>query len=125
MVDHANILTTPLIEEHKSLGARLGAFGGWMMPIQYSGIIDEHMWTRKHAGLFDICHMGEFLIVDVSAYDYAKSGDLVLFSYSGARKDKFDGGPEKPEAQIKIIGAKADVVYDDDAKKVKLTNFRP
>jgi aminomethyltransferase len=33
-----------------------------MMPIQYSGIIEEHMWTRKHAGLFDICHMGEFLI---------------------------------------------------------------
>ena len=32
------------------------------MPIQYSGIIEEHLWTRKHAGLFDICHMGEFLI---------------------------------------------------------------
>ncbi|MDP3730088.1 MAG: glycine cleavage system aminomethyltransferase GcvT [Candidatus Omnitrophota bacterium] len=62
MVDQANILLTPLIEEHKSLGARLAPFGGWMMPIQYSGIIEEHMWTRKHAGLFDICHMGEFLI---------------------------------------------------------------
>ena len=70
-------------------------------------------------------YAGEFLVVDVSAYDYAKNGDLVLFSYSGARKDKFDGGPEKPQAQVKIIGAKADVVYDDDAKKVKLTNFRP
>lgn len=62
MVDHANILVTPLIEEHRSLGARLGPFGGWMMPIQYIGIIEEHLWTRKHAGLFDICHMGEFLI---------------------------------------------------------------
>ena len=62
MVDHANILATPLIEEHRFLGARLGTFGGWMMPIQYSGIIEEHLWTRKHAGLFDICHMGEFLI---------------------------------------------------------------
>jgi len=70
-------------------------------------------------------YTGEFLVVDVSAYDYAKNGDLVLFSYSGARKDTFDGGPEKPEAQVKIIGAQADVVYDDDAKKVKLTNFRP
>ena len=62
MVDHANILSTPLIEEHRSLGARLAPFGGWMMPIQYSGIIEEHLWTRKNAGLFDICHMGEFLI---------------------------------------------------------------
>ena len=62
MVDHTDILATPLIEEHRSLHARLGTFGGWMMPIQYSGIIEEHLWTRKHAGLFDICHMGEFLI---------------------------------------------------------------
>ena len=62
MVDQSNILVTPLIEEHRSLGAKLSPFGGWMMPIQYSGIIEEHMWTRKHAGLFDICHMGEFLI---------------------------------------------------------------
>ena len=62
MVEDANILATPLIEEHRSLGARLAPFGGWMMPIQYSGIIEEHLWTRKHAGLFDICHMGEFLI---------------------------------------------------------------
>ncbi|MDO8536613.1 MAG: glycine cleavage system aminomethyltransferase GcvT [Candidatus Omnitrophota bacterium] len=62
MVDDLKLLFTPLIEEHRSLGARLAPFGGWMMPIQYSGIIEEHMWTRKHAGLFDICHMGEFLI---------------------------------------------------------------
>ena len=62
MSDQSNILNTPLIEEHKLLGARLAPFGGWMMPIQYSGIIEEHLWTRKHAGLFDICHMGEFLI---------------------------------------------------------------
>ena len=62
MINSANSLFTPLIEEHRSLSARLAPFGGWMMPIQYSGIIDEHLWTRKHAGLFDICHMGEFLI---------------------------------------------------------------
>ncbi len=36
-----------------------------------------------------------------------------------------DRGPEKPEPQVKIIGAQADLVYDDDAKKIKLTNFRP
>ncbi|MBW8035182.1 MAG: glycoside hydrolase family 28 protein [Planctomycetes bacterium] len=70
-------------------------------------------------------YAGERLIVDVSAYNYAKNGDLVLFSYRGTRNDKFDGGPEKPEDQVKIIGAKADIVYDDNAKVVKLTNFRP
>ncbi len=54
--------STPLLEEHKRLGAQVGPFGGWLMPIQYSGIISEHNWTRKNASLFDICHMGEFII---------------------------------------------------------------
>jgi len=60
---------------HKELGAKLAPFGGWLMPIQYSGIIDEHNWTRSAAGLFDICHMGEFLI----EADLSKSnlGELV------------------------------------------------
>ena len=70
-------------------------------------------------------YMGEHLVVDVSAYDYTANGDLVLFSYRGTRKSGFDGGYEKPEAQVTIIGAKADIVYDDAGKKIKLTNFRP
>ena len=37
-------------------------FGGWEMPVQYSGIVEEHLHTRSHAGLFDICHMGEFMV---------------------------------------------------------------
>ncbi|MFH1442313.1 MAG: glycine cleavage system aminomethyltransferase GcvT [Candidatus Omnitrophota bacterium] len=53
---------TPLFEEHQKLGAKLAGFGGWLMPIQYSGIISEHNWTRQKASLFDICHMGEFII---------------------------------------------------------------
>lgn len=70
-------------------------------------------------------YMGEHLIVDVSAYDHATNGDLVLFSYRGTRKSEFDGGFEKPEAQVKIIGAQADIRYDDDEKQIRLTNFRP
>jgi len=54
--------TTPLIDEHKKLKAKCAPFGGWLMPIQYSGIIDEHNWTRSSATVFDICHMGEFII---------------------------------------------------------------
>jgi len=53
---------TPLIDEHERLGAKLAPFGGWLMPIQYSGIIAEHLWTRDEASLFDICHMGEFMV---------------------------------------------------------------
>jgi aminomethyltransferase len=52
---------TPLIQEHIKLGAKLSPFGGWNMPISYSGIIEEHNNTRKKASLFDISHMGEFL----------------------------------------------------------------
>lgn len=52
--------TTPLHEQHINLGARMGEFGGWDMPIQYAGILQEHQQTRTKATLFDICHMGEF-----------------------------------------------------------------
>lgn len=62
METSANLKTTPLIDEHKRLGAKLAPFGGWLMPIQYSGIISEHLWTRSEVSLFDICHMGEFSI---------------------------------------------------------------
>jgi aminomethyltransferase len=53
---------TPLLNQHRDLKARLAPFGNWLMPIQYEGIIAEHNWTRGSASLFDICHMGEFLI---------------------------------------------------------------
>ena len=51
---------TPLHAQHQELGARMGEFGGWDMPIQYNGILQEHCHTRTKASLFDICHMGEF-----------------------------------------------------------------
>jgi aminomethyltransferase len=51
---------TPLHDRHRALGARIIDFGGWWMPVQYpSGIIDEHLTTRRTVGLFDVCHMGE------------------------------------------------------------------
>ena len=53
---------TPLYEEHRKLGARLVEFGGWEMPVQYSGILQEHRAVRTHAGLFDVSHMGEFKV---------------------------------------------------------------
>jgi aminomethyltransferase len=53
---------TPLTQQHIDLGAKLAAFGGWNMPIQYTSIITEHNWTRENCSIFDICHMGEFII---------------------------------------------------------------
>ncbi|MFH1665871.1 MAG: glycine cleavage system aminomethyltransferase GcvT [Candidatus Omnitrophota bacterium] len=53
---------TPLYCRHLAAGARMVPFSGWDMPVQYSGIIEEHMHTRSKAGLFDICHMGEFFL---------------------------------------------------------------
>ncbi len=53
---------TPLYEQHHQLGARLVEFSGWEMPVQYSGILEEHRAVRTQAGLFDVSHMGEFKV---------------------------------------------------------------
>ncbi|HZK99575.1 MAG TPA: glycine cleavage system aminomethyltransferase GcvT [Caulobacteraceae bacterium] len=51
--------TTLLTAGHRALGARMVAFAGYSMPLQFpSGILEEHLWTREHAGLFDVSHMG-------------------------------------------------------------------
>jgi aminomethyltransferase len=52
---------TPLYEEHVRLGAKMIPFGDWIMPVQYSGIIDEHQAVRKNVGVFDISHMGQLV----------------------------------------------------------------
>lgn len=53
---------TVLHDEHLKLGGRMVDFAGWIMPVQYSGVTDEHIATRKSAGLFDVSHMGTFEI---------------------------------------------------------------
>jgi aminomethyltransferase len=57
---------TPLTGAHRALGARMTAFAGYEMPVQYAdGILKEHLWTRAHAGVFDVSHMGPaFLKLD-------------------------------------------------------------
>lgn len=60
---------TPLYETHRALGARLIEFGGWDMPVQYSGILAEHHAVRTKAGLFDLSHMGEIEVSGPRALD--------------------------------------------------------
>ena len=53
---------TPLYGAHRRAGAKMVEFAGWEMPVQYSGVIDEHVAVRTRAGLFDVSHMGEIVI---------------------------------------------------------------
>ncbi len=58
---------SPLHQSHLDLGARLVPFGGWEMPVQYAGILQEHAAVRESAGVFDISHMGEFFVTGKGA----------------------------------------------------------
>jgi aminomethyltransferase len=53
---------TALYDEHVKLGAKMVPFAGWLMPVQYTGIVDEHQAVRNKIGMFDISHMGQFII---------------------------------------------------------------
>ncbi len=58
-MEDAALKRTPLYEVHRAAGAKMVDFGGWDMPVQYSGIVDEHNAVRSAVGLFDVSHMGE------------------------------------------------------------------
>ena len=57
-----NLLKTCLYDKHVALGAQMSPFGGFIMPIQYSGIVEEHNAVRNKAGMFDVSHMGEIFV---------------------------------------------------------------
>ncbi len=61
---------TSLYERHLRLGAKMMPFGGFSMPIQYTSITEEHLATRKKAGLFDLSHMGEFVLMSTGASEF-------------------------------------------------------
>jgi len=60
---------TPFFEIHNQLGAKMSLFGGYQMPIHYSGVQQEHLAVRNNLGVFDISHMGEFLVEGPNAFD--------------------------------------------------------
>ena len=64
---------TSLYDEHIKLGAKIVPFGGWLMPVQYEGIIKEHHATRENAGLFDVSHMGEVYIKGKDSLKFLQS----------------------------------------------------
>ena len=64
---------TPLYDIHKWLNARMVSFAGWEMPVQYTGVIDEHLVVRKTCGLFDVSHMGEIEVSGPKALEAVQS----------------------------------------------------
>lgn len=63
------MLKTPLAEEHVKLGAKMVDFAGWLMPIQYTNLRQEHDCVRTHVGLFDVSHMGEIRVRGAKALE--------------------------------------------------------
>jgi len=70
----APLKRTPLNEVHRASGAKMVDFGGWDMPVQYSGLVDEHLTVRNAVGLFDVSHMGE---IEIRGPEAAKLADYV------------------------------------------------
>src|ERR1700759_5728183 len=73
-MSEAALRKTPLNAVHRALGAKMVDFGGWDMPVQYSGIIDEHNARRPSFDLFDVSHMGE---IEIRGPESAKLVDFV------------------------------------------------
>ncbi len=62
LVTEAAPRKTPLYDEHMRLGAKMVPFAGWLMPVQYTSIVEEHQAVRNNVGVFDISHMGQFIV---------------------------------------------------------------
>lgn len=79
---------TPLNPVHRELGAKMVAFGGWEMPVEYSGLITEHMAVRTAAGLFDVSHMGELEVEGPGALAFLQrvtSNDVAKLQHGQAQ----------------------------------------
>ncbi|QDP20174.1 glycine cleavage system aminomethyltransferase GcvT [Sphingomonas xanthus] len=75
-----NLATLPLDGWHRARGARMVPFAGYDMAVQYEGIMAEHLWTRNHAGLFDVSHMGQLLLTGTGVAEALETllpGDII------------------------------------------------
>ena len=82
------LLRTPLAAVHEALGARMVPFSGWLMPLQYAGLVAEHLHTRASAGLFDLSHMGRLTIGGPDAkalIQYATTNDVERLEQGAAQ----------------------------------------
>ncbi|WP_417622690.1 glycine cleavage system aminomethyltransferase GcvT [Parasphingorhabdus sp.] len=93
-----NLKQLPLGDWHRSLGARMVPFAGYEMPVQYEGVMAEHIWTRTEAGLFDVSHMGQLQLIGEGAAEALEAITPGNLSALGAGKIRYtlllaqDGG---------------------------------
>jgi aminomethyltransferase len=81
-------MRTPLYEQHLDLGARVVDFAGWEMPVQYEGIREEHSAVRRHAGMFDVSHMGQVEVEGLGTLAFLQrvlSNDVAKVPIGGAQ----------------------------------------
>ena len=134
--------TTPLHAAHRALGARMVPFAGYDMPVQYEGVLAEHRWTREHAGLFDVSHMGQAKLTGADAvaqferlvpgdYQILKTGrqkySLLLNDAGGIMDDLMAGKPDHDGLFIVVNAACKDADFahieaklEGDAKLTRL-----
>lgn len=125
MSDQA-LKTTPLNAAHRALGARMVGFGGYDMPVQYEGVLAEHRWTREHAGLFDVSHMGQCRITGADAiaqfqrfvpgdYEILKAGkqkySLLLNAEGGIMDDLMAGKPDHDGLYVVVNAGNKDADF--------------
>jgi len=73
MDENLNVKKTPFYEKHVAFGAKILPFAGYLMPIQYASILDEHRAVREKVGVFDVTHMGEFIVTGENAEKFLNS----------------------------------------------------
>jgi aminomethyltransferase len=72
-VSEPSLRQSPLHDRHVALGARMAEFGGWSMPIQYSGVVEEHLAVRTAVGIFDVSHLGNAQVSGPGAKDFVNA----------------------------------------------------
>ena len=72
MTESESLQKTPLYDEHIAAGGRMVPFAGYMLPVQYTSLAEEHKAVRSTAGLFDVSHMGEVFISGPGAFDFVQ-----------------------------------------------------
>lgn len=125
MTDSA-LKTTSLNAAHRAAGARMVGFGGYDMPVQYEGVLAEHRWTREHAGLFDVSHMGQAKITGADAiaqferfvpgdYQALKAGkqkySLLLNEQGGILDDLMAGKPDHDGLYVVVNAGNKDADF--------------
>jgi aminomethyltransferase len=119
--------TTPLNAAHRAAGARMVGFSGYDMPVQYEGVLAEHRWTREHAGLFDVSHMGQARITGQDAveqferfvpgdYQTLKGGrqkySLLLNAEGGIMDDLMAGRPDHDGLYVVVNAGNKDADFE-------------